>query len=195
MQLGPCLLQQNNPKFIAIGCREDRLLILARNKVINDNHLLDSILGYIQSKNALLVDLVCFKEALDPVWLLCEHAEHTEKVAVAEGSLLDISWLNFACKNLEFALVIIETGYISGPDPLESPPFVFDGHDVRRLVLPVINERRGTCREVLVNEGLAIHLALQLKGDEAGRHHIFFTRHTTLISHFFKRIIIEFLSK
>jgi hypothetical protein len=77
MKLSPCFLNKNDPKFISISLRKHWRSIFTWNEIIDDNQLLNSILGHLEAKDTLFIDFVTFKKFSHSVWVFSQNTDRT----------------------------------------------------------------------------------------------------------------------
>ena len=90
MQLGPCLLEQDDPKFISVSLRKGGVSLEARDVVIDDDFLPLAILADFKAVDAQIVLLVSQEKFLDTMRILRKDREDGEEVAISKQSLLDV---------------------------------------------------------------------------------------------------------
>jgi hypothetical protein len=173
MDLSPGLFENDDPKLVAVSLGEAWLSIdVAGNMVVNDNGLPLTVFEHPDSKHTLLIDLVRDEHALDSLGVLSQHREHTEEVAITEGSLLDIGRLNLASEHLNRPIHIVKRRDIFHSQPLDVFPGGHKSLDALIGVGPVRNETFGIWHEVLVKphtvasffQGSLVSLIVLLRG-------------------------------
>ena len=150
VDLGPGLLHDEDPELIAIGTRKHEAVVESWEEVINHDTLMLSIFGQLDRVDALLVKLPRDKESPDSVRSLGNASQHTQEIAVAEASLLDVVGLDLVGEHLQSAISVVELLEIWGPLPNNLCPLVFVLEHVRILGFPVLNQTGIVSREVFI---------------------------------------------
>jgi len=89
-QLGPSFLDQRNPESAGSRVTVDRLAILARDIVINDDILPYATNTHLDDVATRLVRLLRLEELLNALWLLRKGRQAGDEVAISQASLHDV---------------------------------------------------------------------------------------------------------
>lgn len=118
VDLSPCLLEEYTPKFVSVSLAESGSALIADNKVIDTDHLSNTVLDHPHGVDTLWAHFVGNEEFPDSIWPLSKDTHDGEEVAIAKATLLDICWLDLLEEDSEIALIIVEGGNIGRSDPL-----------------------------------------------------------------------------
>lgn len=119
VDLGPDLLEDEDPKLRAVSLRECRHTILNRNMVINNYRISFAIFAYPCSIYTTLCHFFTDEQSSDTVRPLCQHTERREEVAISQGTLLNVTGFNFCIKNsyLTIFRLVVKMSYVRDPQP------------------------------------------------------------------------------
>ena len=124
MNLCPCFLQNEHPKFISVSSCKAWFMMFTRNEVINTNSHLDSIFGKCDLINTILIDLRRTKNARNSSFMFSKYTTRAQEIAISQLPLLDITWRHSICKHLQITFIVCQRWNFGRADPLIVGPFV-----------------------------------------------------------------------
>ena len=104
MQLSPSFLKQTNPHFRISAVSEDWLVVFARQEIVYDNWLLDTVYVEVDKVASWRVQHFCVEECHDILWIFSNRAQHSQEVAITKCPLINIIRIDPILENLSILI-------------------------------------------------------------------------------------------